>query len=382
MLVDRFLTIEFPNKDYDTITGGNIVAETMTLTRSVCDDNFKLGGCISAKFEIQLTGIPPDALTGKRIQVYLYTKSTTGTIIFPNKSLLPGLAVWPGQNTTATVGAPIFTGTIDSAVRQDNRQIVQVTAYDDLYTVGAINVYTWYSQMAHYNPDVNIRSFLDSLIGILGLTTLGIYGTVNTESKLSLSQPFIKNNCKNNVRASEILRSANELMCCWGYCDGWGRYTVKQLSNTPTFKAVTDYKTLKFEEYVTAVFDTLVLCYGDKNSYKRGRVTAEDSSCYYVDDNVILNCCTDYGTVATIGATMSETGKVLYNLPQYRPFELEIDDINYNVGDWVEVKTGYSDVPLCKGYVMSQTITGPLALMSKYSAGGDRIQQGKDRDAE
>ena len=43
-VVYRELEIRFPNGDYHTITGSNIMAESMTITKSICDGNLKLGG--------------------------------------------------------------------------------------------------------------------------------------------------------------------------------------------------------------------------------------------------------------------------------------------------------------------------------------------------
>lgn len=374
-ITNRYAEIEFLNNDHDKISSANIVSETMEITRSICDGNFKLGGCIAAKFQINLIDIPPDKIIGKRIRAWLKTTSETSDVIYPQTNALPRLYVWPGMHTISTVSTPMFTGTIDAAERQADRQIIKITAYDDLYTDGQKNVYTWYSQFAQYSGTGTISGLLESLFNKLSLSYS--LGTINRTSTLSLSANLVKSNYASNIQAVEIIKSANELMCCFGYCDGWGRYCVKSLSNTAA-RTIQGYKDLRFEEYVTSVFDTIVLCYGSGQTYKRGRPTTADSSCYYVDDNVILNCCTDASAVAVIGQNMSEAGKLLYNLPQYRPFELEIEGTDYNLGDWVAIQTDYADVPLCKSYIMSQKITGPLALMSVYSAQGDRILQGDE----
>lgn len=377
MITNRQLIIEFLNNDYNTITGANIVAETMELTRTICDGNLKLGGCVAAKFEVKLVDVPPDKITGKRIRVWLATTSTTSTVIYPHSDVVPGLCIFPGLNTTSTLSTPLITGTIDKAERQDNRQIIKITAYDDMYSKGSKNMYTWYSQYAHYSGASILSTMLNSLLDKLGFEVRGYLGGVNMSAALSLSSVLVKDKYASNIQAVDIIKSANELMCCFGYCDGWGRYRVKTLSNTKT-TSISTYKDLKFNEYITSIIDTITLHYGDKLNTKYGRATTDTSSCYYVDDNAVLNCCTDLDSVTTIIHDMGDTGKLLYSNYQYRPFELQLDGMDCDLGDYVSIATGYSDVPYCKSYIMSQKITGPLALMSTYSASGDQVLQGED----
>ena len=85
-IIYRELEIRFPNGDYQTITGSNILSERMTITKSICDDGLKLGGCIATQFELQVIGINPDKIQGKKIQaVFLEYSDQTHRILHPPK---------------------------------------------------------------------------------------------------------------------------------------------------------------------------------------------------------------------------------------------------------------------------------------------------------
>ena len=71
-VVYRELEIRFPNGDYHTIIGSNIMAESMIITKSICDGNLKLGGCIATQFELQLIDISPDMVQGKKYRQFYW----------------------------------------------------------------------------------------------------------------------------------------------------------------------------------------------------------------------------------------------------------------------------------------------------------------------
>ena len=83
-----------------TIKSENIIAESMVITRSLCDGNFKLGGCIASSFEIQLIDVPANKVQGKKITAKLYeTFEIYGaqSVIFPSTSTYPSNDLYPGK---------------------------------------------------------------------------------------------------------------------------------------------------------------------------------------------------------------------------------------------------------------------------------------------
>ena len=161
----RELEIRFPNGDNETIKGNNIISESMTITRSICDGNLKLGGCIATLFEIQFIGIRPDAVQGKKIQAVLLEYSDEHfEVLYPSDTLIPSDNLIPdGRLTYNCTERIIFTGYVDRAARQKNRQIVNITAFDDLYRLGCQNVAIWFSGRAEYSRNAYIMGLLESL---------------------------------------------------------------------------------------------------------------------------------------------------------------------------------------------------------------------------
>ena len=89
-IIYRELEIRFPNGEAETIKGNNIISESMTITRSICDGNLKLGGCISTQFELQLIGISPDKVQGRKIQaVFLEYSDEHFEVLYPSEDLIP-----------------------------------------------------------------------------------------------------------------------------------------------------------------------------------------------------------------------------------------------------------------------------------------------------
>lgn len=390
MILSRNVEIRFVNNDYSTIKGSNIIAESMTITRSICDGNLKLGGCIASQFEIQLIGIPPDKLNNKRIQVVLLSENETDRVIHPSTDLIPSINIYPNKKITEIIETILFTGTIDTAVREKNRQIITVTAFDDLYTICRKNVYTWFYNWANYSGTAYIQTMLDSLFSsqvsemqyVLRWATSGENN--NHTKPLSLSPQLVKQLYNNGITALDILKSANELMGLFGYITPDGRYTVKSVLNQDTIQ-INSWIDLEFSEYETAIIDIVRFNYDNDNVYTIGR-SSEKHSCYYNDDNILTNCSTDRNTIATLIKNVATGGKLSYSDYKYRPFLLTtISNLLVNLdllGCKLRIATGESDLTYINSYVFNQKITGIQNPKIELSAVGDEILQGYDQQAE
>lgn len=398
-IINRLLEIRFPNNDHDTIKSENIVAESMVITRSLCDGNFNLGGCIATSCEIQLIGILPDSIQGKRIQVVATEQWYADEAIYPSNTLTPGDKIYPGMHPLRSLGGRyFFTGTIDTAERQSNRQIVKVTAYDDLYILGNKNVYTWFYNFALHSPDdVKISDLSSSLWSsqLIGLQVDGTpYGNNgNNKVTLNLSAPLAEKNYRGSLLAIDVLKSICELTGVFGYISEKGNFMVVDITNNalhPNTVVVSRYESLSFEEYETQAFDSIVLCYGDNKRYIYGRKTSSaQASCYYCKDNVIANCCNDSTTASCFGSNLAykQSGRLLYEDYCYRPFTLKIDD-NFVQGSIVpgckvKIATGFStgDVQYVNSFVLKDRITGIVNLTHEFSAEGEKVQTGYDSEA-
>lgn len=392
------LIIATPGVVSTTITSENIVAESMVITRSLCDGNFNMGGCIASSFEIQLIDVPPNTVQGKRITARAYETYNTENVICPNANLYPANDLYPGKYTTEKKIRYFFVGTVDTAERQSNRQIVKVTAYDDLYILGNKNVYTWFYNFAlHSSDDVKISDLSSSLWSsqLIGLQVDGTpYGNNgNDKVSLFLSPTLAEKNYRGSLLAIDVLKSICELTGVFGYISEKGNFMVVDITNNalhPNTVVVSRYESLSFEEYETQAFDSIVLCYGDNKRYIYGRKTSSaQASCYYCKDNVIANCCKDSTTASCFGSNLAykQSGRLLYEDYCYRPFTLKIDD-NFVQdaivpGCKVKIVTGFStgDVQYVNSFVLKDRIAGIVNLTHEFSAEGEKVQTGYDSEA-
>lgn len=388
-----------------TIKSENIIAESMVITRSLCDGNFKLGGCIASSFEIQLIDVPANKVQGKKITAKLYeTFEIYGaqSVIFPSTSIYPSNDLYPGKHFTRERMRYLFTGTVDTAKRQNDRQIVKITAYDDLYTLGNKNVYTWFYNFALHSPNAKISDLTSSLFSSQ-LSELQLNGNPygsngNDKVVLDLSPTLVKSNYKGSLLAIDVLRSICELTSGFGYIDEEGKFLVVDIKNNkshPYTRSISTYESLSFEEYETQAFDSIVLCYGENKQYIYGRKSSyEQPSCYYCKDNVIANCCKD--TVTTFGLNLAyeKSGRLLYEDYCYRPFTLKMDDDFPNLDDTIKAYTtlgvkvkiatdfnSSDDIQYVNSFVLKERITGIANLTHEFSADGEKVQTGYDSEA-
>lgn len=409
VLLNRRLELSFATPGVAagfTIKSENIIAESMVITRSLCDGNFKLGGCIASSFEIQLIDVPANKVQGKKVTAKLYeTFEIYGaqSVIFPSTSTYPSNDLYPGKHFTRERMRCLFAGIVDTAKRQNDRQIVKITAYDDLYTLGNKNVYTWFYNFALHSPDAKISDLTSSLFSsqLSGLPCNGnSYGSNgNDKVALNLGPTLVESNYKGSLLAIDVLRSICELTGVFGYISEEGNFMVVDIKNNkshPYTRSISRYESLSFEEYETQAFDSIVLCYGENKQYIYGRKSSyEQPSCYYCKDNVIANCCNDSTTAGYFSKNLADASRLLYEDYCYRPFTLKMDDDFPNLDDTikayttlgvkVKIATGFNsssdDIQYVNSFVLKERTAGIANLTHEFSAEGEKVQTGYDSEA-
>lgn len=392
-VVYRELEIRFPNGDYHTITGSNIMAESMTITKSICDGNLKLGGCIATQFELQLIDISPDMVQGKKIQaVLLEYGDEEFEVLYPSDDLIPSDDLVPdGHFSYSCTERIVFTGYVDRAKRQKQREIVNITAYDDLYRWGNKNVSWWFENFAQYSGNAYIMTVIESLfesqIGYDEEThpermqyiapRWGKSVDNNNYSRpLALSRYLAGTLYKGDILAVDILRSANELMGRFGYITPDGKYTTMSIAENQKI-TVDRWIDLDFEEYDTALIDITSFNYNDSQKCTFGRAS-QTKSCYYSEDNILTNCSTDYNTVRVLVDNVMNKGKLGDRIYRYRHFRMKtaeelIEGKNIRLGSKLEIRTNYLTF---QSFVFQEKITGIQHLQYEFSAEGDQILNG------
>ena len=139
--IHKNLLLYFPELDLE-IKNSQIYEESMYLRESIFDKkSIEFVGCISSVFMIDVNGLQDD-IKGKKIIVSVTTDETMDEPI------------------------RLFSGIVDSAVRQDNKRIKKITAYDCLYTKGNIDVAAWYKSLTFPITLKNLRNSLFNYIGL------------------------------------------------------------------------------------------------------------------------------------------------------------------------------------------------------------------------
>lgn len=192
--IHKNLLLYFPELDLE-IKNSQIYEESMYLRESIFDKkSIEFVGCISSVFMIDATGIKND-IKGKRITVSITTDDTTGEPII------------------------LFNGIVDSAVKQSNRRVKEITAYDELYTRGKIDVAAWYKSLIF---PITLKDLRDSLFGYIGLDQV--------ETDLPNDGVSIKKQYDpNSLQALSIIKAVCQINGAFGIVNREGKFEYRIL---------------------------------------------------------------------------------------------------------------------------------------------------------
>lgn len=374
------------------LTNENVVSETLNFEESICDGNFKFGGCIAGKFEIDLLNITPNMIADKRIIVIITEKYYDDTALYPQDTLSPSDDIYPGMYKTLLRKWTMFSGTVDTVKRQKDKQVTHIVAYDKLYTVGRTNYYGLISSIAQYSPTADTTAVAEALLEnartIYGLSydlpndRLGYY---NYGMDLSMTDYAVAKDVFNGeITLSGALQNLCEMTACFGRCryylgDGSdpnrGDFSYIRLGTTE--KQITAYKDLDYEDYTIFPFNAID-CKYNKNTWYHTENSSNTPSTYTVGDNTILQACASETTAAQVAsgikAALTVTGGVSGGKYQYRPFNCTINNPDIVLGDKVSITTGDNYVPKVESYVLKRRITGLIGMLITISAEGDQSQ--------
>lgn len=139
---NKYIEIYFPETNQN-IAPEQIEYESMELTEALMSNGkVEFVGCIASVFQIKIRNLKED-IKGRKITARMYTDGTEDMPI------------------------TLFNGIVDSALKQNDKQIKEVTAYDILYTKGDKNVGEWYKGLAF---PVSLKELRDSLFVYIGIT--------------------------------------------------------------------------------------------------------------------------------------------------------------------------------------------------------------------
>ena len=385
--VGRELVIRFPDDNIE-ISSDNIVSESMSLTRSIIDGKeLKFGGCIASQFKIKvidvdkIQGISAD-LTGKNIEVSL--KQTVRPLLYPSIDLYPSESLFPcGANVVYKWR--IFTGKIDSALRQKNRAVREIIAYDDFYST-AKYVYEQMTDFAAYPTGVNLKVVREFMEGVINHPddTEGVE-LFNDNTPLT----FTLDNTRNSVRANktttiDVLSACAELNAAFAVMDTENKLRYIQLGgvNAQLDEEIEYYSDLEWEEYEIAPITSAKFVYGGENdNYYFYPFFTADTLSVYISDNIITKCCSNIATLVDNffpHPYLPEDNHLFGDLLVYRPYKATLFDYWWlEPGDKISILAGTDDTQQIISYVFSVTLTGIQNIRVKINADGVKYL-GKD----
>ena len=392
--IHREIIIRFPNAaegEISEIGSSNIIAESFELKHSICDEKeFVLGGCIAGQLTIQVVGIE-QALNNKRINVFIRQTYSTGEL-YPSDTLYPSDDLFPGPQK-ATIETQIFSGTIDSSLRQKNRSIKEIIAYDDMYLMSQTKCATWFLGYVQYTitkQDTTLWKLLYSTLEhfeILANVSVRI-GTFspgfNGNKILKMNYDTAKSVVKDNMVVTDLLKAYCELNACFAIINEYGNLVFRKLykktssatEKKPVDEEITAYADLSFEEYTTRPINRIRFKYNKDQNCDYGFST--DRQSWYVSDNIITSCCSDVGELVTAFNNNNGNNYIFYDLYSYRPFSADVFARWWlEPGDKVKIKTGYDDTETVESFVFERTIKGINGMRVTLKAQGTEFI-GKD----
>lgn len=194
----KYLTLSFPELNISMATGdGHIHSESLHLSEGLVNsDSIEFVGCIASKFKIQINNLTAD-VKGKKLVVKIHTDGT--------------------EDEPVT----LFKGIVDSAVRQSNRRVKEITAYDELYTRGNTEIASWYKSLTF---PITLGDLRDSLFDFIGLDQV--------EKELPNDGVSIKKQYNpNSLQALSLIKAICQINGAFGIVNREGKFDYRTLED-------------------------------------------------------------------------------------------------------------------------------------------------------
>ncbi len=376
--ISREVILRFPDDDFE-IGSENIISESFELKNSIMDEqSFTLGGCIASEMKIKVFNIN-QSLQNKKIVVFLKIKYLSQ--LFPSNNIFPSNNLYPGFGNIENE-YPLFLGYVESAKRdKQQRTIKEIIAYDKFYDASQrkangenYNIISDY--YTHGTQEIALNEFGNALlIGYSENEFVLNSNGVNAKSKLYFNdENLMKESEKTKDSILSLARAVFELKSAFGYIDESGN--IKELEiydkikNQIVDETISAYMSLEVEEYITAPITRLDLIYNKDNFF----VYSYSDSSIYEMENEITKWCSDVSNLARsfyVRSPNEEKSYLFNSIYCYRPYRIEVLNRWWiNVGDYIQVNTGYADLQSFNSFVFSKTISGINSMRITLEAKG------------
>lgn len=378
----KYVDLYFPELDLSILGGtGRIYSDSMRLSEKLVDSSsIEFVGCIASMFKIQVNDLKED-VKGKRIVAKIYTEGT--------------------ENEPIT----LFNGIVDSAMKQSNKRIKEIVAYDELYTKGNTEVSAWYKSLAF---PITLKNLRDSLFAYIGIEQV--------EATLSNDSIEIKKQYNpSSLKASSVFKAICQINGVFGIINRSNKFEYRILGAietglyTPFYPSansfpgvsrsalgldnisVTEfpfYNPFPYEEYVVKPVDKITIRQSESDE---GVTYGSGANNYIIQGNMFA-----YGLFKDVLLQIAEN--IYPNIQgfSYHPFtsqnnglpylECGLDAVSYMMIDWEATEKAkkkaeesreneYDIVYEQKDfYILNRELTGIQNLKDSYSAQGEEYQ--------
>ena len=320
--------------------------ETLAITESLCDSqDITFGSCDSAQFEITVADVLLD-LTGKEFMA---------TVEIAGYEMALGIY------------------TVDSFIRQADRRLKKITAYDRMQKFNT-DVAEWYTGLTF---PMTLKQFRDSLCEHVGITQIDTTLPLDDMEVTETIEP-------EQLSGWDVLKAVCEINGCFGHIDKTGRLTYAFLPKAGLFPAETLFpddelfpadmanydntETLSYynqsqtsyEDYVVAPIERVQIRQEEGDV---GAIYGDGSNTYVIQGNFLV-----YGKSADELLSIAMAAHEQISSRTYKPCKI--------VGPalpWVEVGDGlvcYTSDDVIETYCLKRTIKGVQRMIDTYTVKG------------
>lgn len=393
--------------DYMTLSNEQIVAESMEINQSICDnEELEIGGCIPSRLKLKVMNISED-LSGKRIVVRIRSKYYS-EVLYPNSNLTPSADVFPYQQLLWTGEYLLFVGQIYSYKKTQNKNIRELIAFDRLYygsTVLCKNklynyLYSIWNDPNNVGVDIKLSTIANKLFALSGIDAPDSSNFINWNELFEIDDNLFQKVIDEKFTALEGLKWLCEINGIYLIDDTMSTKHVEEYRSTANIRVVAPYKNiankyliesysdLEYDDFLTKQIRFVQFFSNPNGSRCWVYESNHENFSYYLSDNPLTQCLGSNSQlmplIKNLDARWASDGayKIAHNVYIYRPFRANIFNRWWvQVGDRVKLPTTDEDVPYVTSIVFSKTIRGINSMNVEIEAKGVEVL-GKENDDE
>lgn len=329
--VYRQTVISFPDDDIPDITSG-ISSGSLVVDEVLCTNGFNIGECNANRFEAELYDIPD--INNKKIYVHQL--------------------VYEGEDDETPTDVPLFTGYVDSCVRNRLRQDIsrKIIAYDALYALADRDVAEWWENLFDTVSQVTLKTLRESLCTYVGLNYDSTITLPNDSLLVKQTQQI------NSIKFIEVLKYICQLQACNANISREGQLQfIHTYNNVVDITDAYEINNSDFESYTVPAFTKvkIINSINDANA-----VSGEGNKSIVIQDNLLIldKTNTELQTIANV--ILQNIGQITYHPASIK---LIVSNLNLKVGDIVHTDNG--DCLICES-----ELSGAMLIEQKIIASG------------